>query len=70
MALANLDLNELVLESVTFDDGDPLEGSFSTSTNAQIALDIGEDEEEEEERAVVVMTILMIMTWRTLESRI
>jgi len=29
LALANLDLNELVLESVTFDDGDPLEGSSS-----------------------------------------
>jgi hypothetical protein len=41
LALANLDLNELVLESVTFDDGDPLEGSSSTSTNARIALDIG-----------------------------
>ena len=64
LALANLDLNELLLESVTFDDGDPLEGSSSTSTNAWIALDIG----EEEERAVVVMPILMIMTWRTLES--
>ena len=45
LALANLDLNELVLESVTFDDGDPLEGSFSTSTNARIALDIGEEED-------------------------
>jgi hypothetical protein len=47
LALANLDLNELVLESITFDDGDPLEGSFSTSTNAQIALDMGEEEEED-----------------------
>jgi hypothetical protein len=45
LALANLDLNELVLESVTFDDGDPLEGSSSTSTNARIALDIGEEED-------------------------
>jgi hypothetical protein len=68
LELANLHLNELVLESITFDDGDPLEGSFSTSTNARIALDMWE-EEEEEERAVVVMPILMIMTWRTLESR-
>jgi hypothetical protein len=33
LALANLDLNELVLEPVTFDDGDPLEGSSSTSTD-------------------------------------
>jgi hypothetical protein len=46
LALANLDLNELVLESVSFDDGDPLEGSFSTSTNARIALDMGEEEED------------------------
>jgi hypothetical protein len=46
LALANLDLNELVLESVTFDHGDPLEGSSSTSTNARIALDIGEEEED------------------------
>jgi hypothetical protein len=45
LALANLDLNELVLESVIFYDGDPLEGSFSTSTNARIALDIGEEED-------------------------
>jgi hypothetical protein len=46
LALANLDLNELVLESVTFDNGDPLEGSSSTSTNARIALDIGKEEED------------------------
>ena len=45
LALANLDLNELVLESVTFDDGNPLEGSSSTSTNARIALDIGDEED-------------------------
>jgi hypothetical protein len=43
LALANLDLNESVLETVTFDDGDPLEGSSSTSTDAQIALDKEED---------------------------
>jgi hypothetical protein len=47
LALAHLDLNELVPESVTFDDGDPLEGSSSTSTNVWIALDIGEEEEED-----------------------
>jgi hypothetical protein len=45
LALANLDLNELVLEPITFDDGDPLEGSSSTSTDAQIALDIEEEED-------------------------
>jgi hypothetical protein len=48
LALANLDLNEPVLEPVTFDDGDPLEGSSSTLTDAQIALDIEEEEEEED----------------------
>jgi hypothetical protein len=69
LALSNLDLNELVLEPVTFDDGEILLRGHppeSTSTNARIALDIGE--EEEEERAVVVMPILMIMTWRTTDS--
>ena len=33
MALANLDLNDPVLEPVTFDDSDPLEGSSSTPAN-------------------------------------
>jgi hypothetical protein len=65
-ALVNLDLNEPMLELVTFDDGDPLEGSSSTPAYAQIALDI---EEEEEERALVLMLILMFMTWRTTDSR-
>jgi hypothetical protein len=44
LALANLNLNEPMLESVTFDDGDPLEGSSSTSTDAHIALDIEEED--------------------------
>jgi hypothetical protein len=44
LALANLDLNDLVLETVTFDDGDPLEGSSSTLTKAQIGLDIEEED--------------------------
>jgi hypothetical protein len=34
LALANLDLNEPVPELVTFDDGDPLEGSSSTPADA------------------------------------
>jgi hypothetical protein len=46
LALVNLDLNEPVLEPVTFDDGDPLKGSSSTPTDAQIALDIEEEEED------------------------
>jgi hypothetical protein len=48
LALANLNLNELVLEPVTFDDGDKLRGHppKSTSMNARIALDIGEEEDD------------------------
>ena len=46
LALANLDLNELVLEPVIFYDGDSLEGSSSTPADAQIALDIEEEEED------------------------
>ena len=40
-----MDLNEPVLEPVTFDDGDPLDGSSSTPTDAQIALDIEGEED-------------------------
>jgi hypothetical protein len=47
LALANLYLNEPVLGPITFDDGDPLEGSSSTPTDAQIALDIEEEEDGE-----------------------
>ena len=36
LALTNLDLNEQVLELVTFDDGDPLEGSSSTLIDADV----------------------------------
>jgi hypothetical protein len=43
-----LDLNDPMLEPVTFDDDDPLEGSSSTAANAQIALDIEEEEDGEE----------------------
>jgi hypothetical protein len=46
LALVNLDLNEPMLEPVTFDDDDPLEGSSSTPSNAHIALDIEEEEED------------------------
>jgi hypothetical protein len=62
LALANLDLNEPVLELVTFDDGDPLEGSSSTPADADLGLDI--EEEGMEERAVAMVVILMILTWR------
>jgi hypothetical protein len=66
LALANLDLNDPVLEPVTFDDGDPLEGSSSTAADAQIALDIERRRKRRMERRAVVRTlILMIMSWRT-----
>ena len=39
LALANLDLNEPVLEPVTFDDGDTVEGSSSTPADAEMTLD-------------------------------
>ena len=47
LALANLNLNDPVLEPVTFDDSDPLEGS--SSTPADIDPQMVEEEEEEEE---------------------
>ena len=48
LALANLDLNDLVLEPVTFDDSDPLEGSSSTPIDINPQM-LEEEEEEEEE---------------------
>jgi hypothetical protein len=36
LALANLDLNALVIEPLTFDDVDPLEGSSSTLVEASL----------------------------------
>jgi len=50
LALANLDINELVLDPITFDDDDPLEGSSSTPADAQIGLDIEEELEDGGER--------------------
>lgn len=47
LTLANLDFNKPVLELVTFDDGDIVEGSSSTPTNAKITLDTKEDVVEE-----------------------
>ena len=44
LALANLDFNDPLLEPVTFDDSDPLEGSSSTPAD----IDPQMDEEEEE----------------------
>jgi len=47
LALANMDLNDPVLEPVTFDDGDPLEGSSSTPAAADRGKGIATDDEEE-----------------------
>jgi len=48
LALPNLDLNDLVLEPITFDDGDTLEGSSSAPTNAEITLDTEEEDATKE----------------------
>jgi hypothetical protein len=45
LALANMDLNDPVLEPVTFDD-ESLEGSSSTPTNAVADLGLGIEEED------------------------
>ena len=48
LALTYLDLIDPVLELATFDDGDSLEGSSSTPTNAKITLDTEEEDAIEE----------------------
>jgi len=48
LALANLDLNDLVLEPVTFDDGDIVEGSSYTPIDAKMTLDTREEDTIEE----------------------
>ena len=49
LALANLDPNDPVLESMTFDDSDPLEGSSSTPIDIVPQMVQEEEEEENEE---------------------
>ena len=53
LALANMDLNDPVLEPVTFDDGDPMEGSSSTPTDADCQMYKEEEVDEEEEGSEV-----------------
>ena len=48
LALANLDLNDPVLEPMAFDDSDPLKSSSSTPTDIDPQMG-GEEEEEEED---------------------
>ena len=48
LELANLDLNEPMLELLTFDDGDTLEGSSSTQVDVEITLDIEEEDATKE----------------------
>eukprot|EP00253_Pinus_taeda_P006079 PITA_06079 len=48
LALANMDLNDLVLEPVRFDDGDIFEGSSSTPADAEATMDTREEENAEE----------------------
>jgi hypothetical protein len=45
LALANMDLNDPVLEPVRFDD---LEGSTSIPTDVEATMDTGEEEDAEE----------------------
>ena len=48
LALANLDLNDPVLEPVRFDDGDTIDGSSSTPADAKMTLDTEEEDATEE----------------------
>ena len=50
LALANMDLNDLVLEPITFDDSDRMEGSSSTATDADHQMGREEEGEEDEDR--------------------
>ena len=59
LALANLDLNDPVLEPVAFDDGDTLEGSSSTPTNAK--LHWIQRRRMQQRRAVVTMTVMLTL---------
>ena len=45
LALANMDLNDPVLDTIRFDD---IEGSSSTPANAEATMDTGEEEDAEE----------------------
>ena len=51
LALANLDLNDAVLDPVTFDDSEPLEELSSTPANLDPQMGGEEEEEEEEEES-------------------
>lgn len=48
LALANMDLNDPVLEPVRFDDDDIVEGSSSTPVDVEATMDTGEEEDAEE----------------------
>ena len=49
LELANMDLNDPVLDPVTFDDSDRIEGSSSTSVDADCQMGREEEEGEEDE---------------------
>ena len=49
LALANMDINDPVLEPVTFDDNDRMEGSSSTAIDADHQMGREEEEGEEDE---------------------
>ena len=49
LALANMDLDDPVLEPITFDDSDRIEGSSSTAADADRQMGREEEEGEEDE---------------------
>lgn len=48
LAIINLNLNEPMLDPITFGDGDTVEGSSSTPTNVEMTLDTEERDATEE----------------------
>ena len=60
LTLANMDLNDPVLEPVRFDDSDILEGSSSTPVDAEATMDTRE-ERRMQRRAVVTMMMRTLM---------
>ena len=53
VALANMDINDPMLEPITFDDSDPLEGSSSTLVDANPEMGREAEEKDDEEESIV-----------------
>ena len=63
-ALAKLDLNEPMLEPVTFDDSDTVEGSSSILADAEMTLDT-EEEDGSGQHWIWVWTTVLSRHWPT-----